>query len=111
MSNANEGQLDVLVRHVAVNTWAGRREYAVDVVGETKTRYRVRARQDMSLPGNRYFYEGQVFLVPKSAVSKPTQRAEPFTYGGRIYSYVSNTNLSGAASASARKTCSAGGNL
>jgi len=54
-------------RVVCVETWAGRREYPVEIVGETPRRYRIRAQGEMLLPRRR-LCAGDVALVPKSAV-------------------------------------------
>lgn len=71
---------------VAINSWAGRRTYAVEIVGETKTRYRVRAITDMNLPG-RFVPNGAVVLVPKYAVCHPETSDEPSAYLGHVYGY------------------------
>ena len=53
---------------VAVNSWAGRFEYAVSVIGETPTRYRVRWIDGGHRSRSRSFEAGDVTLVPKYAV-------------------------------------------
>lgn len=82
----------VVRRVVAINTWAGRRTYEVEVVGETKKRYRVKALQYMMLPGRRFVSEGQVVLVPKTAVGEgvPTECG---AYTGGIYGYAPNIRI------------------
>jgi hypothetical protein len=55
------------------DTWAGRRRYAVEIVGQTRTRYRVRVLEPpgVMLPGRRYVACGDVVLVPQYAVRLP----------------------------------------
>ncbi len=55
---------------IALDTWAGRRYYAVEVLGETpqKTRVRVLALGGVMLPGRRFVACGDVVLVPKHAI-------------------------------------------
>lgn len=53
---------------VAVNSWAGRFEYAVSVIGETPKRYRVRWIDGWHSSRWRSFAAGDVTLVPKYAV-------------------------------------------
>ncbi len=55
---------------VVLDTWAGRRYYAVEVVGETakKARVRVLTPGGIMLPGRRYIEYGELALVPKHAV-------------------------------------------
>lgn len=71
---------------VAINTWAGLRTYPVEIVGETKTRYRVKATYSMRLPGNRLIPRDGVCLVPKSAV-RFGPASEIGAYPGGIYGY------------------------
>lgn len=52
---------------VCVNGWAGRREYPVLIIAETRARYRVQAIGEVRLP-RRTLANGEVALVPKSAV-------------------------------------------
>jgi hypothetical protein len=54
-----------------LDTWAGRREVKVEIIGETKTKYRLRALQDGPIPPDRYILTGQQFQAPKSAILKP----------------------------------------
>ena len=56
------------MKAIVTDSWAGRRCYAVEIVGETPKRYRVKVLQDTWLPGNRRLPEGSVTLVPKTAV-------------------------------------------
>jgi len=52
---------------ICVDGWAGRREYPVEIVGETPKRYRVKVLSDARLPrGIRH--AGDVVLVPKTSV-------------------------------------------
>lgn len=51
-----------------MDDWAGRHSIECEVIGETKTRYRIKLLQDARLPGNRHFEAGDVTLVPKYAV-------------------------------------------
>ena len=55
---------------IALDTWAGRRYYAVEVVGETltKTRIRVLTPGGVMLPNRRYVQCGEITLVPKHAI-------------------------------------------
>lgn len=55
---------------VVLDTWAGRRYYAVEVVGETpkKARIRVLAPDGVMLPNRRYVQCGDIALVPKHAI-------------------------------------------
>jgi hypothetical protein len=51
--------------------WAGRRETRVEIVGETPTRYRIRAITRTRRAGrSRWLEPGAVALVPKSAVRR-----------------------------------------
>ncbi len=53
-----------------LDSWAGRRSYPVEVLGETPQRYRIRLLEDMPLPGrNKRGAAGEVRLVPKYAVT------------------------------------------
>lgn len=52
-----------------IDGWAGRISYAVEVVGETPKRYKVRLLEDARLPGrNRRGAKGDIVTVPKPAV-------------------------------------------
>lgn len=78
---------------VALETWAGCRYYAVEIIGETAKRIRVRLSHDRSpayirLPGNRVFYRDAVFLVPKTAMRRVNlSRIEDDSYPGCVYEY------------------------
>lgn len=59
---------------LCLNSYAGRTETPVEIVGETQKRYRIRASKRVKLAGrNRWLEIGQTALVPKTAV-RPTQR-------------------------------------
>lgn len=53
-----------------IDSWAGRRQYAIEIVGETRTRYRVRVLEQpgIMLPGRRWKAYGETALVPRHAV-------------------------------------------
>ncbi len=55
---------------VVLDTWAGRRYYAVEVLGETpkKARIRVLTPGDVMLPNRRYVQCGEIALVPMHAI-------------------------------------------
>lgn len=55
---------------IALDTWAGRRYYAVEVVDETPKRARIRILTPggVMLPGRRYVQCGEIVLVPKHAI-------------------------------------------
>ena len=57
-------------KSIVLDTWAGRRYYAVEVVGETpkKTRVRILTPGGVMLPNRRYVDCGETALVPKHAV-------------------------------------------
>lgn len=71
---------------VAIETWAGRRTHPVQIVGDTKTRYRIKALASMMLPGKRFVREGEIVLVPKHAV-REGKPSECGPYDGGIYGY------------------------
>lgn len=54
--------------YVAVDSWSGRHDYAVIVVGETPKRYRIQAVMEMRLPNRKHLKVGDTALVPKRAV-------------------------------------------
>ena len=61
---------------LATDSWAGRREYTVEIVAESKSRYAALALEEMLLPGRHRVTRGEIFVVPKSAVRKlPLSRA------------------------------------
>lgn len=56
--------------YLCVNTWAGRREYPVEIVKETAKRYKIRMRGNEILPGKRIPCKGDEVFVPKYAIRK-----------------------------------------
>ena len=76
---------------IALNTWGGTRYYAVDIIGKTKTRYRVslthlRSPQQIRMPGGRIKVHGDTFLVPKYAVRHiSASKLEDDSYDGCVY--------------------------
>ena len=82
-----------LISAVGLQTWAGRRFYAVEVCGETRARTRVslthsRSPKYVRLPGGRIKSHGDSFLVPKHAVFHvPASKLEPDNYQGHIDGY------------------------
>jgi hypothetical protein len=52
---------------VCLQSWAGYTEHPVEIIGETRTRYRVRALESFKLP-RRWIHKDGVALVPKHAV-------------------------------------------
>lgn len=54
-----------------LDSWAGRREVPIEVLGETPKRYRVRLLSDAMLPRRGHIQAGEIVLVPKHAVSFP----------------------------------------
>lgn len=77
---------------IVLDTWAGRRYYAVEVVGETqkKVRVRVLVPGGVMLPGRRYVHCGEEVLVPKHAVvDLPAEKhkIEQGYYDGHVAGY------------------------
>lgn len=77
---------------VVLDTWAGRRYYAVEVVGETpkKARIRVLTPGGVMLPGRRYVQCGEVVLVPKHGIKdmpSDAHKVEQGYYGGHVEGY------------------------
>jgi len=62
------------IKSLVLDTWAGRRYYAVELVGETpkKSRIRVLTPGGVMLPGCRYVNCGETVLVPKHAAICPS---------------------------------------
>lgn len=58
------------IRALVLDTWAGRRYHAVELVGQTpkKARVRILTPDGIMLPGHRYVHCGETVLVPKHAV-------------------------------------------
>lgn len=53
-----------------LDTWAGRSHTPIDVIGQTPTRWRIRARQRTQLAGRgRWLEAGDVAIVPRHVVS------------------------------------------
>lgn len=65
-----EGVMAMTARtlYVQLDAWASPQQQAVEVIGETKTRYRIRAIKKTRLGGCRYLQAGDAVLVPMSAV-------------------------------------------
>lgn len=79
-------------RAIVLDTWAGRRYYSIEVVGETakKVRVRVLAPGGVMLPGRRYVNCGEEVLVPKYAVvDLPAEqhKIEQGYYDGHVTGY------------------------
>ena len=77
---------------IVLDTWAGRRYYAVEVIGETpkKVRVRVLVPGGVMLPGRRHIQCGEEVLVPKHAVvDRPAEqhRIEQGYYDGHVAGY------------------------
>lgn len=53
-----------------LNTYAGRREYPILIIGETPKKFRVKilSQTNVILPGRRIANYGDIILVPKTAV-------------------------------------------
>lgn len=86
----NNGLLLTMVKAIALSTFAGRRYYPVEVVGETPARLLVKitSQGGVMLPGRRYVAEAEVVLVPKHAVmNMPEGKHESGYYDGFIYGY------------------------
>ena len=86
---ATEHDLGLDAKCVVLDTWAGRRYYAVEVVGETphKARVRVLTPGGIMLPGRRYVQFGEIVLVPKHAVEhRPAEahKVEQGYYDGHV---------------------------
>ena len=86
------GTMNTAAKCIALDTWAGRRYYAVEVVGETpkKARIRVLAPGGVMLPNRRHVQYGEIVLVPKHAVydmPAETHKIEQGYYDGHIRGY------------------------
>lgn len=84
-----ERVMSAAAKCVVLDTWAGRRYYAVEVVGETpkKARVRVLTPGGVMLPGRRYVQCGEVALVPKHAIydmPAESHKIEQGYYDGHI---------------------------
>lgn len=56
--------------HLYLEGWSGRTKVAVEILSETRTKYRVRLNEAAVLPGYRSKQAGDVVLVPKTAVKR-----------------------------------------
>jgi len=70
------------IKSLVLDTWAGRRYYVVELVGQTPKKWRVRVLTPggVMLPGRRYVNCGETVLVPKHAVvdlPKDTRNINP----------------------------------
>lgn len=77
---------------IVLDTWAGRRYYAVEVVGETpkKARVRILTPGGVMLPGRRYVNCGETVMVPKHALSDlpaNAHKVEQGYYDGHVSGY------------------------
>lgn len=77
---------------IVLDTWAGRRYYAVEVVGETpkKARVRILTPGGVMLPGRRHVQYGEIALVPKHAICDmpaKSHKVEQGYYDGHIGGY------------------------
>lgn len=84
--------MNVSAKSIALDTWAGRRYYAVEVVGETpkKVRVRILVPGGVMLPRRRYVNFGETVLVPKHAVvdrPKDAHKLEQGYYDGHVNGY------------------------
>jgi hypothetical protein len=63
-------QFTVSPKAIVLNTWAGRRYYQVEVIGETakKARVRILTPGGVMLPGRRYVNCGEDVLAPAVAI-------------------------------------------
>jgi hypothetical protein len=55
---------------LCMDSWAGRREIACLIIGETKNRLRIRLEQDCRLPSGRTGVKGREILVPRYAIRR-----------------------------------------
>lgn len=84
--------MSATAKEIVLDTWAGRRYYAVELVGETpkKARVRILTPGGVMLPGRRYVQCGEIALVPKHAIcDMPTEsyKVEQGYYDGHIGGY------------------------
>lgn len=90
--NIENRKMVLSMKSIVLDTWAGRRYYAVQVVGETpkKARVRILTQGGVMLPGRRYADYGETVLVPKRAVvdlPKDTHKVEQGYYDGHVDGY------------------------
>lgn len=84
--------MSAIPKAIVLDTWAGRRYYAVEVVGETpkKARVRILTPGGVMLPGRRYVQCGKVALVPKHAIKDTpgdAHKVEQGYYDGHVDGY------------------------
>lgn len=76
---------------LVLETWSGRRYYAVEVICETpkKVRVRVLTQGGVMLPGRRYVGYNEIALVPKHGISElpADHKVEQGYYDGSISGY------------------------
>lgn len=86
-----ERSMNTAPKSLVLSTWAGRRYYAVQVVGETPTKVRVAMLTPggVMLPGRRYVPCNETALVPRHAlVDAPADyKVEQGYYDGYIDGY------------------------
>lgn len=69
---------------LVINSWAGRREIPIEILGETRTKFRVKLLADALIPVRRHRVAGDVLLVPKHAVRRDdTPHPMPPADGGK----------------------------
>ena len=70
MITNEENMSSATAKCIVLDTWAGRRYYAVELIGETpkKARIRVLTPGGIMLPNRRYVQFGEIALVPKHAI-------------------------------------------
>ena len=88
----NEKNNAGIIKAIVLDTWAGRRYYAVEVVGETpnKARVRILTPGGVRLPGRRYAECNDIVLVPKHAISDlpaDANKVEQGYYPGHVSGY------------------------
>ena len=81
--------MNTAAKCIALDTWAGRRYYAVEVVGETpkKVRIRVLTPGGVMLPNRSYVQYGEIALVPKQAIydtPPESHKIEQGYYNGHV---------------------------
>lgn len=81
-----------MAKAIVLDTWAGRRYYPVEVIGESpkKSRVKVLAAGGVMLPGRRYAQYGEKVLVPKHAVvdlPADEHKIEHVYYDGHVAGY------------------------
>lgn len=83
--------MSAVIKSLVLDTWAGRRYYAVEIVGETakKARIRILTPGGVMLPGRRYVNCGETVLVPKHAIVDlpDSHKLEQGYYNGHVGGY------------------------